>query len=121
MTLSFMIQKRYLAEKVAEQEETGTFHERRAYTKFWRSRIGSVSRWTLESPLKSGGLFYDAVFLCGRYSFIADVLNITLDETPAGIEEVVPSDLCYNIECKFLQGELEGLATFLQLSRSNDK
>jgi len=44
MTLSFMIKKKYLAEKVAEQEETGTFHERRAYTKFWRARIGSVDR-----------------------------------------------------------------------------
>lgn len=113
MTLSFMIKKVYLTQKVAEQEETGTFHERRAYSKFWRSRIGSVSRWALESSLKSGGLFHDAVFLCGRYSFTADILNVTLDRTPQNIDDVVPSDLCYNIKCKFLQEELEGLATFL--------
>ncbi len=113
MTLSFMIKKCYLAEKIKEQDSTGTFHERRAYTKFWRTRIGSVSRWTLNSSLKSGGLFADAVFVCGRYAFYADIMNITLDETPPGIEEVVPSDLCYNIECKFLQEELEGLAMFL--------
>ena len=113
MTLSFLIKKVHLAEKAKEQEATGTFHERRAYTKFWRTRIGSVSRWTLNSSLKSGGLFYDAVFLCGRYSFIADILKITLDHTPEGIEEVVPSDLCYNIECKFLQEEIEGRSMFL--------
>ena len=104
MTLSFMIRKKYLVEKVAEQEATGTFHERREYKPFWRTRIGSVHAW--------GGRD-EAVFLCGRYSFIADILNITLDETPAGIEEVVPGDLCYNIECKFLQEELDGLAIFL--------
>jgi hypothetical protein len=113
MTLSFMIKKKYLLEKVVEQEETGTFHERRAYTKFWRARIGSVSRWTLKSSLKSGGLFADAVFVCGRYAYYANILNITLEETPPGIEEVVPGDLCYNIECEFYSGELEGLSMFL--------
>jgi hypothetical protein len=108
-----MIKKRYLAEKVAEQEETGTFHERREYKPFWRKRIGSVDRWKLKSSYKFGRLNDEAVFLCGSYTFRADILNITLDETPAGIEEVVPGDLCYNIECKFLQEELEGLAIFL--------
>ena len=113
MTRSFMSKKKYLAEKVAEQEETGTFHERRAYTKFWRRRIGSVDRWKLKSSYKFGRLNDEAVFVCGRYSFIAYILNITLDETPAGIAEVVLSDLCYNIECKFLPCELEGLEIFL--------
>ena len=108
-----MIKKRYLAEKVAEQEATGTFHERREYKPFWRKRIGSVDRWKLKSSYKSGRLNDEAVFLCGSYTFMADILNITLDETPAGIEEVVPGDICYNIECKFLQEELEGLWTFL--------
>ena len=42
MTLSIMIRKKYLAEKVAEQQETGVFYERRAYSKFWRVRIGSL-------------------------------------------------------------------------------
>ena len=104
MTLSLMIKKKFLAEKVAEQEATGTFHERREYKTFWRTRIGSVHTWGI------GDL---AVFLCGRHAFTADILNITLDETPSGIAEVVPSDLCYNIECKFLQEELEGLSIFL--------
>lgn len=52
------------------------------------------------------------MFLCGRYSFVADILKISLDETPAGIEDVVPGDLCYNIECRFLSGELERLSVF---------
>ena len=104
MTLSFMIKKKYLAQKVKEQEEIGTFHERREYKPFWRTRIGSAHTW---------GIGDTAVFLCGRYAFMADILNITLDDTPAGIEDVVPSDLCYNIECRFLQEELEGLSIFL--------
>ena len=104
MTLSFMIMKKYLLEKVAEQEATGTFHERREYKPFWRTRIGSVHAW---------GDGDEAVFLCGRRAFMADILNITLDETPPGIKEVVPSDLCYNIECKFFPEELDGLAIFL--------
>ena len=104
MTLSLMIKKHYLVEKVAEQEATGTFHERREYKTFWRTRIGSVHTW---------GIGDTAAFLCGRYAFTADILKITLDETPPGIEEVVPGDLCYNIECKFLQYELERLSSFL--------
>lgn len=104
MTLSFMIKKKYLAEKVKEQEETGTFHERRAYKPFWRTRIRSIHAWG------NGG---EAVFLCGKYAFMADILNITIDETPEGIEDVVPGKLCYDIECKFLQGELEALSMFL--------
>lgn len=99
-----MIRKKYLAEKMTEQIATGTFHERREYKQFWRTRIGSVHAW---------GDGDKAVFLCGRYSFVADILNITLDETPPGIEEVVPGDLCYNIECKFLQEEIETLSSFL--------
>jgi hypothetical protein len=104
MTLSFMIKKKYLAQKIEEQEETGIFHERRAYKPFWRTRIGSTHAWHL------GG---DAVFLCGRYAFMADIRNITIGETPPGIEDVVDGSLCYNIECKFLSSELEGLSTFL--------
>jgi hypothetical protein len=101
-----MIKKRYLAEKVAEQEETGTFHERRAYKPFWRSRIGAPGVW------KNRGKAH-AVFLCGRYAFCADVLEITLDKTPPGIEDVVPGDLCYNIECKFRECEIDELSVFL--------
>ena len=104
MTLSLPIKKVHLAEKLKEQEETMTFHERRAYKPFWRTRIGSVHTW---------GIGDTAVFLCGRYAFYADILNIILDHTPEGIDDVVPSDLCYNIECKFLQEELEGLSIFL--------
>lgn len=80
MTLSLMIKRKYLAEKLAEQEETGTFHERREYKSFWRNRIGATNAWK-----NNGG----AVFLCGRYAFMADILNITIDETPPGIEDVV--------------------------------
>lgn len=104
MTLSFMIQKRFLAEKVAEQEETGTFHERREYKPFWRSMIRSINAW---------GPGDYATFLCGRFSFSADIVKISVEKTPQGIDDVVPGDLCYNIECKFLQEELEGLSIFL--------
>jgi len=113
MTLSFMIKRKYLAQKVAEQEETGTFHERRAYKPYWRARIGSVNRYTFVSSYKLGRFDRRAVFLCGRYAFVADILNITIDETPPSIEDVVASKFCYNIECKFLSSELEGLSMFL--------
>ena len=53
MTLSLPITRVYLKQKVAEQRETGVFHERRAYTPFWRKRIGSPAAWEI------GG---DAVF-----------------------------------------------------------
>ena len=92
MTLSFPIKKRYLAEKVAEQQQSGVFHERRAYTKFWRKRIGGTHQWRL------GG---KAVFLCGRDAFRATVRRIIIEPTPAGIEDVVQSKLCYCIECQF--------------------
>lgn len=106
MTLSFMIRKKYLLAKVDEQEKTGTFIERRAYKPFWRSRIGSTHAWHL------GG---EAVFLCGRYAFIADIRNIAIKRTPDDIRDVVSSKVCYNIECRFLQSELEGLSVFLSL------
>ena len=93
MTLSPMIKKKYLAEKVAEQQKTGAFTERRAYNKFWRVRIGSPAAWN------SGGR---AMFLCGRDVFPAVVRRITTEPTPAGIEDVVTSELCYNIECEFI-------------------
>ena len=99
-----MIKRRYLAQKLEEQDETGTFHERRAYKPFWRTRIGSTYKW------RHGG---DAVFLCGKYAFHADIINITLDQTPPGIGDVVGGSLCYNVECKFRQSELEGLSLFL--------
>ena len=104
MTLSFMIKKKCLAEKVEEQIKTGSFHERRAFKPFWRKRIGSTHQWHL------GG---DAVFICGRYAYYADILNITIEETPPGIDVVVPGKLCYNIECKFQHEELETLSAFL--------
>ena len=103
MTLSFIIQKRYLAEKVAEQEATGTFHERREYKPFWRTRIGGTYKW------RHGG---DAVFLCGRYKFAANIRNITIEETPEEYAQVA-GKVCYNIECKFRQEEMEDLSTFL--------
>ena len=106
-----MIKKRFLAEKIAEQEQTGIFHERREYKPFWRRRIGSPNAW------KNGG---EAVFLCGMYAFRADVQNINIDETPHEIEDVVPGKLCYNIECKFLSEELEGLKTFLAIGQRYD-
>ena len=102
--LSLMIKKRYLNEKLIEQEATGGFNERREYKPFWRTRIGSVHAW---------GDGDKAVFLCGRHAFRADIMGIALDETPVGIEEVVPGDLCYNIECKFLQEELAEVSIFL--------
>lgn len=73
MTLSPMIKKKYLAEKVAEQQKTGAFTERRAYNKFWRVRIGSPAAWN------SGGR---AMFLCGRDVFPAVVRRITTEPTP---------------------------------------
>jgi hypothetical protein len=95
-----MIKRRYLIEKVAEQEKTGTFHERRAYTKFWRKRIGSTHQWHL------GG---EAVFLCGKHAWRADILNVTIEKTTPNIKDVVNSEVCYNIECKFPQEEFEWL------------
>ena len=92
MTLSFPIKKHYLAEKVAEQRKTGVFHERRAYTRFWRKRIGAVSSWN------RGG---KAVFLCGRDAFRATIRRITIEPTPAGIEDAVSTEICYRIECQF--------------------
>lgn len=104
MTLSFMIKKKHLVEKVIEQETTGTFHERRAYKPFWRKRIRSTHRWHL------GG---EAVFLCGMHAYYADVLNITIDETPPGIDDVVPEKLCYIVKCKFPHKELKWINAFL--------
>ena len=92
MTLSFLIKRKYLAQKVAEQQATGVFFERRAYTKFWRKRIGGTHQWRL------GG---KAVFVCGRDSFRATIRRITIEKTPAGIEDAVSSELCYVIECQF--------------------
>ena len=109
MTLSLMIKRKYLLEKVNEQVETGTFHERREFKSFWRTRIKSVSRW---GPRKGNGKNY-AVFICGTHAYYANILNITIDETPSGIEDVVPGKLCYNIECKFPSEELESLSLFL--------
>ena len=111
MTLSFMIKKKYLAEKVTEQEATGTFHERREYKPFWRKRMES-----LNGVLRGR----DAMFLCGRHAFYADIKNITIDETPQGIEDVVGEVLCYNIECKFLPEEFEELKTFLAIGQRHD-
>jgi hypothetical protein len=91
-TLSFPIKKSYLAEKVSEQQATGIFYERRANTKFWRTRIGSTNAWRV------GG---KAVFLCGRDSFRATIRAITFERTPEAIHDVVATDVCYRIECQF--------------------
>lgn len=105
MTLSFMIKKKYLEEKVAEQKATGTFHERREYKQFWRSRIGSTHQWHL------GG---DAVFLCGRHAFGADILNIKIEKTQDKYVSVAGT-ICYVIECKFEECEIDKLRVFLSL------
>jgi len=106
-----MIKTKYLVEKLVEQKETGTFHERREYKDFWRKRIGSVHSW------RNNGR---AVLLCGRISFAADVLGITLEKTPLGIEDVVSGELCYDIECCFLSSELDRLSVFLSEKLIND-
>jgi len=103
MTLSLPIKKKYLAEKVEEQERTGSFHERREYKRFWRRRIGSTAAW------RSGG---DAVFLCGRHVFMANVVNIGITTTPEEYR-VVAGNVCYDIECRFLTEEMEGLSLFI--------
>ena len=103
MTLSFMIKKKYLEEKLSEQENTRTFHERREYKRFWRKRIGSTHQWHL------GG---DAVFLCGRQVFRADVLNVKIEKTQDKYVSVAGTT-CYNIECKFKECEIDKLSVFL--------
>ena len=113
MTLSFMIKKKYLAEKVAEQEATGTFHERREYKQFWRARIGSVDRWKLKSLSRSGRENDDAIFQYGRYAFAADIINIEINNTPEAYTTVA-GKVCYDITCKFPVDELEGLSTFVE-------
>ena len=103
MMLSLMIKKKYLVEKLIEQEETGRFHERREYKRFWRRRIGSTHAW------KRGG---EAVFLCGRHSFRAKILSITTNTTPDEYVDVA-GKICYVIECKFIGHEIDGLRVFL--------
>lgn len=100
MTLCLMIKNKYLEEKVREQEKEGTFIERRAYKRFWRSRIGSTHAW-----MRSG----EAVFLCGRKAWRADIQRITIEATPDEIKDVVKTKICYKIECKFPEDEFEWL------------
>ena len=100
MTLSFLIKEKYLDEKLIEQEKTGTFHERRSCSKFWRKRIGSVHAW---------GQGDDAVFLCGRHAFRADIISVTVGSTPSDITDVVDGAYCYVIECKFREGDIKDL------------
>lgn len=114
MTLCFLIKKRYLQEKLEEQQRTGEFIERREYKPFWRSRIGSPLSWSNLRGAK-------AVFLCGRYAFYADVLGISIDSTPLGIEDVVTSSLCYNIKCRFSREELKELETFVTTGQRGDE
>ena len=104
MTLSFMIKRKYLMQKVAEQTDTGSFHERRAYTPFWRKRIKSPWMWYF------GG---EAVFLCGRGAYRAVVLDVTITRTPAGLEDVITTPVCYDIECRFGSEEVQILSEFL--------
>ena len=104
MTLSFLIKEKYLDEKLIEQEKTGTFHERRSCSKFWRKRIGSVHAW---------GQGDDAVFLCGRHAFRADIISVTVGSTPSDITDVVDGEYCYVIECKFKECEIDEMSVFL--------
>lgn len=105
MTLSFMIRKKHLEEKVREQEKKGTFIERREYKSFWRSRIGSVYQWGPRLAPNHA----DAVFLCGRHAWRADVLNVKIENTPKEIKDIISSKVCYAVECRFDIDELEWL------------
>ena len=100
MTLCFMIKTKYLEEKVREQEKIGKFYERRAYKRFWRYRIGSTHSWSL------GG---NAVFLCGRNAWHADILNVVTEKTPNEIKDIVKTKACYVVECKFTEEEFKRL------------
>ena len=102
MTLCLMIKKKYLIEKLEEQQRTGSFIERRAYNKYWRSRIGYTGVWSKLRKSK-------AVFLCGRNVFGADVLKVELLKTAYGIGDVVTTDVCYDIQCKFTPEAIEEL------------
>ncbi len=104
MTLSFMIKKKYLEEKVREQERTGTFIERRAYKSFWRSRIGSIYQYGIRGALHRD----DVVFLCGRRAWRAKILGISIERAPAEVEVFI-GKICYAIECQFDTDTLEWL------------
>ncbi len=104
MTLSFMIKKKYLEEKVRAQEKSGKFKERRAYTPFWRSRIGSVHQYGTRGAFHRN----DAVFICGHHVWRADILGIEIEETPSEVIGLV-GKMCYAIECRFDTDELEWL------------
>jgi len=106
MTLCFMIMKKYLREKFEEQQQTGQFIERREYKPYWRSRIGSPLSW---SKLRRA----NAAFLCGRYVFNAEVKRIRVRDTPFEVNDVIESDICYEISCWFPPEELKALETFL--------
>lgn len=107
MTLSLMIKKKYIIEKLIEQAQNGTFYERREYNPFWRKRIGATSQWSHARP---GA----AVFLCGKYAFWADVRRITIEKTPPTIKDVVTSSVCYSIECKFSKKEFAAVSLFVE-------
>lgn len=113
MTLCFMIKKQYLRKKLGKQQRTGEFIERRTYKPYWRARIGSPLSW---SKLRKSS----AVFLCGRYAFYADVIDISLDSTLEGLDDVVAT-LCYNIKCRFSPEELKELETFLAIGQRDDE
>ena len=102
MTLCLMIKKKYLIEKLEEQQRTGSFIERRAYKKYWRSRIGSTGVWSKLRKSK-------AVFLCGRHAFDADVRKISIKSTPTRLLAVLRRSTCYNITCKFTPEAIEEL------------
>lgn len=102
MTLCLMIKKKYIIEKLEEQQRTGSFIERRAYKKYWRSRIGSTGVWSKLRKSK-------AVFLCGRNVFGAEVLKVELAKTNTGIDGVVTTEVCYAIQCKFTPEAIEEL------------
>lgn len=109
MTLCFLIKKRYLQEKLEEQQRTGSFIERREYKPYWRVRIGSTGVWSMLRRAR-------AVFLCGQNAFDADVLKVELERTIPGIGDVVKTNVCYNIMCRFPPEELKALETFYQSS-----
>ena len=102
MTLCLMIKKKHLIEKLEAQQRTGSFIERRAYKKYWRSRIGSTGVWSTLRKSK-------AVFLCGRHAFDAEVLKVGLEKTKTGIDDVVTTEVCYAIKCQFTPEAIDEL------------
>lgn len=100
MTLSLMIKKKYLLEKVEEQENTGTFTERRSYSRFWRARIKATGSW---------GPNDHAVFLCGRHAYPAEIIQIVIGAVPTKYRDVLVGDVCYCVICRFADDVIKAI------------